>query len=714
MNTVYLSFIWHMHQPYYKNLYTGEYLLPWVLLHGTKDYFDMPYLLKGFNGLKQNFNLVPSLLLQLIDYEELNVKDKYVEIFKKAPKDLTGSEKVFLLMNFFNAHWDNMIRPFPRYFELLRKRGFYYARDDINKIKGYFTDDEFRDIQVLFFLSWIDPLFYEMHDSLRYLKKKGRGFTEEDKKIVADVQKVILKGIIPLYRELVMDGVIELSTSPFYHPILPLIIDNRAARESMPYIQLPEKIFSKPEDASIQLKMAKDLFYQTFQYNSRGMWPPEGSVSDDALALYMEQGVEWLATDEEILYRSLGLDCKKDGNGFHLNPDILYKPYMYEKGDKHIRVIFRDKTLSDLISFHYSKSDPRDAARDLIDRVKKIGKSVEGRIQKPLVTIVMDGENAWESYLNDGRDFFQYLYEGLLHEEGIVCPTVSEYLEDVKDMGSFRHCFAGSWIANNFSIWIGHAEDNTSWSLLAETRDFLEEADPDKSNHNAWESIYIAEGSDWNWWYGDEHASESDEIFDFLFRENLSNVYRFLGKEPPEKLNIPVILEDREIKPEREPTSFINPKIDGIVSNYFEWIGSGLIEGKGHGVAMHDSISLIKALYYGFNENFLYLRVDIDRSFIQDIENMSFEIGLNGKQTFVATHSLDGNVTKSDFPVEIMFSDVLEAAFPFQPLGFNAGDKIGVWISLKKKEMIVGRIPARGYLMITVPSEAFEMEMWYI
>lgn len=720
MDTIYLSFVWHMHQPYYKNLYTGEYLLPWVLLHGTKDYFDMPYLLKDFKGLKQNFNLVPSLLLQLIDYEELDVKDKYVEIFKKTPKDLTDSEKIYLLMNFFNAHWDNMIKPFPRYFELLRKRGFYYPKEDINKIRSYFTDEDFRDIQVLFFLSWIDPLFYEMYDSLKYLKTKGRGFSEEDKKIVADVQKGILKGIIPLYKELAMDGAIELSTSPFYHPIMPLLIDNRVAREAMPDVRLPEKIFSKPEDASAQLKKARDLFYKVFQFNSRGIWPPEGSVSDDALALYMEHGVEWLATDEEILFRSLNLECRRDGNGFLLSPEILYKPYVYERDDKQIHVIFRDKTLSDLISFHYSKSDPKDAAMDLINRVKKIGKSVAGSIHKPLITIVMDGENAWESYTNDGRDFFQYLYEGLLREEVIVCPTVSEYLEDAKDIGSFHHCFAGSWIAHNFSIWIGHVEDNTSWSLLTETRDFLGEADPDKSNHDAWESIYIAEGSDWNWWYGDEHASENDEIFDFLFRENLSNVYRFLGKEPPEKLNIPIILEDREVKPVREPANFLQPKIDGNVTNYFEWIGSGLMEGKGHGVAMHDSVLLIKGLYYGFNERSLFLRVDIDRSFIRDVEDLSFEIGLNVKtgltvkQTFEASYSVKGNIVRSTFPVEMVFSEVLEVATRFESLGVKAGDKIEVWVSLKIKEMMVGRIPVRGYLMIIVPSDNFEMEMWYI
>lgn len=714
MDNIYLSFIWHMHQPYYKNLYTGEYLLPWVLLHGTKDYYDMPFLLKDFDGIRQNFNFVPSLLMQLIDYEDLNVKDTYLEIFKKKPKELSENEKVFLLMNFFNANWDNMIKPFPRYYELLRKRGFYYSQEHIKDILGYFNDEDYQDTQVLFFLSWIDPLFYELYDDLKYLKSKGRRYNEEDKRILENVQKDILKGIIPLCKDLSLNGNIELSTSPFYHPIIPLLIDNRIARDAMPDCNLPEKLFASPEDASAQISKAKDFFYQTFNFHAKGMWPPEGSVSEDALELYMDHGIEWVATDEEILYRSLNQEGRRDGEGFLLNPEVLYKPYCFEKSGRKINIIFRDKCLSDLISFHYSKSDPKDAATDLIRRIKKIGESVKGKIRTPLVAIVMDGENAWESYRNDGRDFFNYLYEGILKEKHIACRTVSEILDETKDMGKLSHCFAGSWIYNNFSVWIGHAEDNTSWTLLSETRDFLATKDPEGLNKKAWESLYIAEGSDWNWWYGDEHSSDSDEIFDFLFRENLSNIYRFLGEEPPEKLSIPVILEDREVKPTREPVNFIHPKIDGGVSNYFEWMGAGFLQGKGHGAAMHDSVLLMKGFYFGFDEHSLYMRVDIDKSFIQNVNDLSFEITIEGKSTFVLIYHVKGGLIESSFPIKATLSDILEMEVAFKSLGVKAGDKINIWSSLKIKEMLVDRIPVRGYLTINVPTENFEMEMWYV
>lgn len=714
MDNIYLSFIWHMHQPYYKNLYTNEYALPWVLLHGTKDYYDMPCLLKEFDGIKQNFNFVPSLLLQLIDYENLDIKDVYLEVFKKTPGDLSENEKIFLLTNFFNANQDNMIRPFPRYYELLRKRDFYYAKGRPTDITKYFTDEDFLDLQILFFLSWIDPSFYEYYDDLKYLRSKTRRYSEEDKGILQNIQKDILKGIIPLCRELSSNGTIELSTSPFYHPIIPLVIDNRVARYAMPDCDLPEKLFACPEDALTQIKKGKELFHQIFQFHAKGMWPPEGSVSEDALQLYMEQGIEWVATDEEILYKSLNKDNRRNNEGFLLNPEALYKPYRFQKSGRAINIIFRDKYLSDLISFHYSKSDPKDAAADLIRRIKKTGGSVKNKIKNPVIVIAMDGENAWEFYRNDGRDFFCYLYEGLLKEKEILCRNVSEIIENTEDTGTMSHCFAGSWINNNFSVWIGHVEDNISWTLLSETRGFLESRDPGGLNEKAWESMYIAEGSDWNWWYGDEHSSDNDEIFDSLYRENLSNVYRFLGEEPPEKLSIPIILKDREVKPSREPVNFIRPKIDGGESSYFEWMGSGFMEGRGHGASMHGSLLLMKGLYFGFDEHSLYIRVDVDRNLIADTNDPAFEINIETGCIFQSIYHVKDGTIEGPLPLTAGFSAIFEAEIPFESLNVVAGDIINLWVSLKTGETSMDRIPVSGYIPVRIPSENFEMEMWYV
>lgn len=714
MDRIRLAILWHMHQPFYKNLYTGEYLLPWVLLHGTKDYFDMAYILKEFPGLKQNFNLVPSLLRQLIDYEDMQSKDMYIEIFRTEPKDLTESQKIYLLMNFFNANWDNMIKPYPRYFQLLKKRGFYYPREGIKEITDYFTDEELRDIQVLFFLAWIDPIFFEQYEELRYLKTKGKYFNEEDKNIIESVQRRILKGIIPMYKDLSGSGAIELSTSPYYHPIIPLLIDSNAAKEAIPDVVLPDRIFRHKEDASNQIKKAKELFSQLFGFVPQGMWPPEGSVSNESFALYAEHGIEWLVTDEDILFRSLGIQSARDGYGNLMNPDLLYRPYVWEREGISIKVLYRDKNLSDLISFHYSRMGAKDAANDCLRRIKEIRNSVKDRIKMPIVTIAMDGENAWENYANDGWDFLRYLYDGILKDESILPITIGEYLNDAEDYGRLSSTFAGSWIAHNFSIWIGQVEDNTGWSLLSQTRDFLQKEDPEMKNVQAWESIYIAEGSDWFWWYGDDHSSENDEIFDFLFRENLANVYRFSGKEPPEILAIPILLEDQEIKPTREPIDFIYPIIDGKITNYFDWMGSGFIEGKGHGVAMHDAVTLIKGCYYGFNDSSFFLRADIDRDFIDNMGDVSFEINIVTQSQIKLVYRLKGAVKEAPITVSMAYADVLEIECPLKSLERKAGEKINIWLSLKVKDMMVDRLPKRGYVAVEVPSESFEMEMWYV
>lgn len=715
METIYLTILWHMHQPFYKNLWTGQYLLPWVLLHSTKDYFDMLYMIKDYGKIRQNFNLVPSLLLQLKDYETDHVDDIYINILKKPAEELTDEDKSFILMNFFNANWENMIKPFPRYYELLRRRGFYYSKDHLDDIKRYFSVQDFRDIQILFFLSWIDPVFFQMFEGLQMLKAKGRFFNEDDKKTVITIQHEILKGIIPYYKEMAGKGKIELSTSPFYHPIIPLLIDNRIARVALPDITLPEKPFSYPEDADAQIEKAITYFQETFKFSPKGMWPPEGSVSNEALKLYMKNNINWIATDEDILFKSLNIEERRGGDGYLSYPEFLCKPYKFESGGREINIIFRDKMLSDLISFHYSRMHPKDAANDLIKRILLIREQVKGKVRKPVVNITMDGENAWENYTNDGWDFFRYLYDMIEKEERIQPTTISDYLDEAYSFGRINNCFAGSWINHNFSIWIGHIEDNTAWSLLSETREELQREDPDKKNKDAWESIYIAEGSDWNWWYGDDHASENDEIFDLLFRENLANVYRFLGKEPPAKLSIPVIMEEREVKPQREPVNFLHPIIDGKRTNYFEWMGSGYLENKSHGIAVHESITLIKGLHFGFNERFLYFRVDLERSYLNSEQDISFDIQITGPdRTFNISYSVKDCQTKADIPVTIAYQDILEAGIEIASLDVNEKDKILLWLTLKIKEMRVDRIPSRGYLAITIPSKNFEMEMWYV
>ncbi|MEW6409533.1 MAG: glycoside hydrolase family 57 protein, partial [Nitrospirota bacterium] len=381
---LYINFIWHMHQPYYKDPETGDYVLPWVRLHGIKDYYDMVAILRDFPEIKATFNIVPSLLSQIKDYVENGATDRCL-IHTLVPADSLDLEnKVFILNNFFLANWDNMIKIYSRYNELLSKRGYNVVKGEIERISRYFSTQDFLDLQVWFNLAWFDPLFKDKDPFLSYLIKKGRDFTEEEKSGLIEKQKEILSLIIPEYRKAESSAQIELSTSPFYHPILPLLCDTNIAKASMPDINLPKIRFSHSEDAVEHINRAVAYHYEIFGKKPKGMWPSEGAVSESIIPIAVNAGIEWIATDEDILSRSLGINIEKDPFGGVKKPDILYKPYRLSGGEIKkltisppkggVSIFFRDHTLSDLIGFVYSKWDYRNAVEDFIFRLHKTHK----------------------------------------------------------------------------------------------------------------------------------------------------------------------------------------------------------------------------------------------------------------------------------------------------------------------------------------------------
>lgn len=340
-----LAILWHMHQPYYFDPLKNKFILPWVRLHATKDYLDMLLILEEFQDVKVTFNVVPSLLKQIREYEN-GATDLFMEITLIPAEELKDEQKIFILENFFLANWQTMIYPFPRYRELLEKRGKSYG--DLSKTIKKFTTQEFRDLQVLFNLVWIDPLHRENDKFLKELERKGREYTEEEKNLLINKQIEILKKIIPLYKKMTLSKQIELSVSPFYHPILPLIYDNFKAKEPMPNVVLPKYRFIAPEDAKKQINRAIEYFEKTFGFKPHGMWPSEGSVSEEVIELIRDSKISWIATDEEILSKSLG-EKLREGDRV-LAPEKLYSVYEF----KGVKIFFRDKILSDLIGFVYS------------------------------------------------------------------------------------------------------------------------------------------------------------------------------------------------------------------------------------------------------------------------------------------------------------------------------------------------------------------------
>ncbi len=707
-----------MHQPYYRDALSGRYILPWVRLHGSKDYLDMVTILEDFPNIRQNINVVPSLLQQIDDYTDGNSNDKFLELSIKPSSELNSDDKAFILENFFLANWDNLIKPFPRYFDLLQKRGIRISGSDLEKAAHYFSESDITDLQVLFNLAWIDPQLRDKDTELKALVSRGANYSERDKKLVIDKQIDIMKKIIPTYRDMHSNGKIELSVTPYYHPILPLLCDTDSARIAMPEASLPSNRFIHPEDAEMQIKLAIQHFRDTFGSDPAGMWPSEGSVSEETLRIFQRNGIKWVATDEAILSASLGNEIR-DEKGNLLRPDLLYKDYVYND----VSIFFRDHALSDLIGFVYSSWDPDRAAHDFYDRLIRIQHS--SPLDKPtVVPIILDGENAWEYYKNDGHDFLSILYKLINDDDRIESITISEYLQNNGSNNNLEKLHAGSWIYGNFGIWIGQEEDNIAWDYIAKTRKDLVEERPDNNNgkDEAWTYLYAAEGSDWFWWYGDDHITDSAREFDELFRHNLMAVYRSVGKEVPDFLHVPVLREDRGIKPVLPIRGFINPEIDGIETSYFEWLeGTYIAVGKSGG-SMHKSESIISKIYYGFNADHLFVRADSKEKFseihdcncitIHFIKPSNLRIAAAGESASLYRRDND-NWKDTGITMKCAIDEIFEISIPFKTLDVKENDELSFYITTDMEGQELERYPWRGNITLHVPSPDFDKMMWY-
>jgi alpha-amylase/alpha-mannosidase (GH57 family) len=592
-----VALLWHMHQPYYEDLVTREHILPWVRLHALKDYYGMAALLREFPRVRVTFNLVPSLLVQLEAFAGDSARDPYLELSLKPADRLTESDIAFVLENFFHAQRQRMIEVYPRYKELLEKRGSGTP----------FSVDDLRDLQVWHKLAWIDPSYLEGDDRIRGLIVSGRQFTEEDKRLLRVVELELLNRVIPEYRDGVTRGQIEISTSPFYHPILPLLCDTDIYRRTHPASAMPARRFQHPEDATEQLERAVACHERLFGRRPVGLWPSEGSVSDAMVPLVANAGFRWMATDEQILANTLGIGFARDGSGHLEQPERLYTPYHVTAGGGAVSCVFRDHALSDLIGFVYSGWNAEAAARDFVGRLAEAGRRYRERTggEEGLIPIILDGENAWEHFEGGGRPFLRALYGQLQDHPELVTVTMDEAC--AKPGPVLNGIFPGSWIDSNFYIWIGHRDDQRAWDQLSVARQVLDDAGASvepAARAAAYEEVLVAEGSDWFWWYGDDHSSDHDEAFDDLFRRHLRNAYRLLRRPVPDDLfasNISTKGPADELAP---PSGWIAPVIDGQDGSYFEWLGAGVFDVRRTGGAMHQidaAPAIVTAIRFGFS-----------------------------------------------------------------------------------------------------------------
>jgi alpha-amylase/alpha-mannosidase (GH57 family) len=727
-----LVLLWHMHQPFYKDMVTGEYRLPWVRLHALKDYYGMVKLTEEFPGVHLNFNLVPSLVAQIQDYVAGQAHDPFLDLVSKPANDLTAAERRFALQYLFQANPVNMIGRYPRYRELWERHRATADRPE--GPESYFVSRDYADLQVLSQLAWFDEYFLSDPD-VASLIQKGEDFSSDDQLAVLAKEKEILAKVVPAYAEAAARGTVELSTTPYYHPIIPLLCDTNAGGESTPGLHLPTRRFRRPDDAAHQIRRAIDLHEETFGAAPAGLWPSEGSVSEEALTLAHKQGIQWMATDEGVLGRSIGYNFARDAHG-RLHGDSaeqLYNIHRYEKGDTRMHMVFRDHTLSDLVGFVYSGMPAGDAANHLLHTIRESAQPVLDRGRDAVVSVILDGENAWEYYPQSGREFLRRFYDGLQSDPTIESVTVSEAIARHKEsnFATLTRLVPGSWIDANFNVWIGAPEDNKAWDLLSEARDYFDRNANRVSETQrklAWEELMIAEGSDWNWWYGPEHHSANDRDFDELYRRHLSNVYTALEGVPPEELTVPIARGI--VRPSYHPqTAFVRARVDGLVSGYFEWMGAASYTSDQRTSAMHGKQFLLDAVYAGLDADSLSGRLDFhmglpeelyqivvnlevsrdakDRSAPVDSYRLLVEAQAHNVVRWVLSNGNERNILAS-YPgdngsaepgdVEVAIAEIFEMRLPFHLIGAHLGSRIRLRFTIWRDQLPADSLPVEGWI----------------
>src|ERR1700730_4270805 len=723
MNRVNLVVLWHMHQPQYRDPETAQYVLPWTRLHAVKDYWGMVQVLGEAAGFHATFNVVPALGMQLEEYASGKFSEPWFALAFKATDELTREDKAEILARAFQLNHERLLSRWPRFVELFewsRPAGGAQARVT-------FTPRDWRDLQVLSQLAWMDEIWLAKDDVVSQLAGKGKDFTERDKSALKAKQVELLRLVLPAYREAAQRGQIEISTTPFYHPILPLLCDSDIARVVNPGTPLPRRAFRQPDDAREQLRRAREYHQRVFGAKPAGLWPSEGSVSDQTLTIAMEEGFQWFGTDEGVLGRTLNVGFFRDASGIPANAERLYKPWCVRIAGNGITGLFRDHQLSDLIGFVYSRMDAKAAAEDLHEKLRYLGERVQSA--DPItICLFLDGENAWEYYPGNGREFLRQFYRRIQDDQDFRALTASEAIAAAKNVPTTGGIFPASWINANFDVWIGHAEDVAAWELLWDARQAYARAlEARKQGHSdspsetalqtAFESLLAAEGSDWCWWYGPEHSTANDAEFDALYRKHLTGTYFALGQVAPQELAKPI-----KRKPEHAlqmaPTNFLKTTVDGRDTPYFEWLGAGLYSPERRGGALHGGILYLHELRYGFEQDRFSVRVDPFFEVLNEMEDPEFRITIGVAEALTVVVKLERGRLQ-EFGVEndrvcllnskdiasAAFDRILEVSVQRSALRMAGQKSLRLGAALWHGGLPVDVLPADGFLEIALGEE---------
>jgi alpha-amylase/alpha-mannosidase (GH57 family) len=725
MNRVHLMVLWHMHQPQYRDPSTGRYVLPWTRLHALKDYWGMVRVLKEFPRVHATFNVVPSLGAQLEEYASGHFDEPWFATAFRGTKELTAEEKSEILTRAFQVNYDHLLARWPRFVEL---HSWVHAQGHERALQSL-SERDWRDLQLLSQLAWMDEEYLASDPVVSRLARKGTDYTEQDKHDLCAKQIELLGRVLPEYRRAAATGQVEISATPFYHPILPLLCDSDIARVSNPGTPLPVPAFRHPEDAREQLVRARRYHERVFGRAPDGLWPSEGSVSEQALSIAAELGFKWFATDEGVLGHTLHAGFGRDAAGVPSNADKLYSPLRVRVSGREMVGFFRDHYLSDLVGFVYSRMDASAAAEDLHNRIRAIGERVQ--IGRPLtVSLILDGENAWEYYPGNGREFLRQFYRRIENDPDIRALTASEAIAAAVEIPTNDGIFPASWINANFDVWIGSGEDVMAWEHLRRAREFYGQqaeyaakgfprAPSPEQLAASYEALLGAEGSDWCWWYGPEHSSANDAEFDAFYRKLLTEAYLALGAEAPDVLAEPI-----KRQPERAlvlpPSAYLNVKVDGRESTYFEWMGAGLYSADRRSSSMHGRLLLLHELRYGFDDKHFHLRADVFAEALAELRDAEFRITVRAEQELrVVVHLQEGRVSGylvesrdlcllgPDEVVKVACDKILEVSVAKEMFILGRRKSILLGVAIWEGGLPVDLLPAEGLLEVQLGEENF-------
>ncbi len=546
-----LVFLWHMHQPDYRDYASGDFVLPWTYLHAIKDYTDMAFHLEMHPKVRAVVNFVPILLDQLDDYTDQfttgQIRDPLLRLLiHPNSANLSTEERQLAFDACFRSNHTKMIAPYPAYKRLWELFNLLQAESET--ALSYLSEQYVADLLTWYHLAWCGESVRREYALVAHLMSKAEGFSYVDRKQLFDLIGELIAGIIPRYRKLAESGQIELSATPHYHPLAPLLIDFASAKEAMPDAPLPNSPhYPKGRQRVIaHIQSAKKNHLAHFGVEPLGMWPAEGSISTETLEVFASEGCRWVASGEGVLVNSLHqMEQPIPEHG-----QYMYRPYQLENGANGLSCFFRDDRLSDLIGFEYSRWHGKEAARHFIDQIEAI--SLRAPVDDiPVVSVILDGENAWEYYPYNGFFFLEELYAELeMHAQINTC-TYSDYLKSsAARAGSARQhslqgIVAGSWVHGNFSTWIGSKDKNHAWDLLCVAKQSFDmvmaSGRLSKAEQDAAEKqLCSCESSDWFWWFGDYNPSHSVASFDRLFRHNLTELYHLMKLPPPLNLTEPI------------------------------------------------------------------------------------------------------------------------------------------------------------------------------